>query len=176
MTDETDQTAEPTDFPPRIYTADEQGLLSDLLDWYRAAVVRKATGVTPDDARASPVASGTSIAGLVKHLALVEDSWFTERFAGHDVEPWASAPWDDDPDWEFHSARDEPLEDSLALYQQACQRSRQAAAGHGLDDRAARSRRDFNLRFAYLHLIEETARHLGHLDVIREYLDGSTGE
>jgi hypothetical protein len=149
-----------------------------MLDWYRAAVVRKLAGITATAARTSPLRSGTTVVGLVKHLALVEDSWFTERFAGvAELEPWSSAPWDDDHDWEFHSAADDDLADVIELYRASCERSRAAASAHDLDDPAsAGGSRPFVLRFAYLHLIEETARHLGHMDILREYLDGTTGE
>ena len=166
------------DFPADIHTAGDLEMLSGMLDWYRAAVVRKVGGISPATARVSPLRSGTTIAGLLKHLALVEDSWFHDRFAGSpEPEPWASAPWDNDRDWEFHSAVDDRVEDLVALYETSCDRSRHAAAGHDLDDRATNApRRAFNLRFAYVHLIEETARHLGHMDILREYLDGSTGE
>ena len=64
----------------------------------------------------------------------------------------------------------------VELYRQACERSRRAAAGHDLDDRAVDASRDFTLRFAYLHLIEETARHVGHIDILRELQDGTMGE
>lgn len=170
--------SEDVDFPPTIHTAGEREMLTAMLDWYRRAVVRKVTGIAPEFARTSPVQSATTVAGLLKHLALVEDSWFDDRFAGNpEPEPWASAPFDEDPDWEFHSAPDDDVGDLVALYEAACERSRRAAAGHDLDDRAKNSpRRAFNLRFAYVHLIEETARHLGHMDILREYLDGSTGE
>jgi len=165
------------EFPPNLATAGEREMLSDMLDWYRRAVVRKVTGMAPALARTSPVSSGTSVAGLLKHLAGVEDNWFDDRFAGNpEPEPWASAPWDDDPDWEFHSAADDDLADIVALYETACERSRRAAAGHDLDDLATNSTRPFNLRFTYVHLIEETARHLGHMDILREQLDGTTGE
>ncbi len=171
-------TADDHPFPHGIRTAGEREVLEQMLDWYRDAVVRKVEGVDEHDARTSPVRSGTTIAGLLKHLALVEDSWFHHRFAGHsDIEPWTSAPWDDDPDWEFHSAIDDDLGDLVSLYRSACDRSRIAASGHHLDDEAAAAGpAPFSLRFAFVHLIEETARHLGHLDILREYLDGSTGE
>jgi catechol 2,3-dioxygenase-like lactoylglutathione lyase family enzyme len=165
-------------FPLGIRTADERRMLSDMLEWYRDAVVRKLEGISPVTARTSPVRSGTTIAGLLKHLALVEDSWFTKRMAGlPDPLPWATAPWDDDPDWEFHSAPADRLEELVELYRAACERSRGVAERHELDDVAASSARgDFTLRFAYVHLIEETARHLGHMDILREFRDGSTGE
>jgi predicted enzyme related to lactoylglutathione lyase/uncharacterized damage-inducible protein DinB len=164
-------------YPEGIRTASEEQQLAGMLDWYRAAVLRKVEGIARATATTSPVRSGTTIAGLVKHLALVEDSWFHYRFAGlPEPEPWASAPWDDDPDWEFHSAVDDTFEDLVALYQDACARSRSAAAGHELDATAVNSEREFTLRFAYVHLLEETARHAGHLDILREFLDGTTGE
>ena len=90
-------------------------------------------------------------------------------------EPWASAPFDDDPDWEFHSATD--LDDAVGLYRAACDRSRAVAGRFDLDATATNERgRAFSLRFVLLHLVEETARHLGHLDVLRELADGTTGE
>lgn len=164
---------------PPIRTADERTMLEGLLEWYRSGVVHKVSGLDSVLAGVSPVGSSTTVAGLVKHLALVEDSWFTERFAGHGELDWyAGVDWATDRDWEMDSARHEPLADSVALYEAACRRSREAAAGRDLDDVGAVGEGDrrFTLRFAYLHLIEETARHLGHLDLVRELLDGSTGE
>ncbi len=93
------------------------------------------------------------------------------------VNPWRSAPWDEDRDWEFTTGAQEPIEDSIALYRAAIDRSRATVAGRGLDDLAAAGGdRPFNLRFVLFHMVEETARHLGHLDVLRELLDGTTGE
>ena len=100
-------------------------------------------------------------------------------------EPWRSAPFDDDPDWELHSAVDDPPEALLAQYRESCDRSRAATAevlaAGGLDALSvAESRRPgegrFSLRWILLHLIEETARHNGHADLIRESIDGLTGE
>ena len=146
---------------------------------YRAGVVAKASSTPQRVATTSPVASGSTLAGIVNHLALVEDDWFDHRFAGNpEREPWASAPWDVDRDWEFHVANEQPLEEVIARYEAACARSRQATEGRQLDDVAAAAHpgREFNLRFVITHLIEETARHLGHMDILRELLDGTTGE
>jgi hypothetical protein len=171
------RTVEDSDYPEGTATAGEPEMLTNVLDWYRAAVERKVADVDDRLAHTSPVRSGTTIAGLVKHLALVEDSWFTDRFAGGpEPEPWASAPWDEDPDWEFHTAIEEPLADVVGLYREACDRSRHVVVGRSLDDLAAGGRRPFTLRYATVHLIEETARHLGHVDILREYLDGTVGE
>jgi uncharacterized damage-inducible protein DinB len=163
---------------PPIHTAAEAPLLLGMLEWYRRGVVAKASGASEAHAGASPFRSATSIAGVVLHLALVEDIWLHVRFAGHHMpEPWASAPWDEDPDWEFTTGAARPLGEALALYEAACGRSRTAVAGRSPEDLAARVEpRSFSLRFALVHLIEETARHLGHLDVLREALDGTTGE
>jgi len=163
---------------PPLGTAGEADLLSGVLDWYREGVLAKVEGVSPTNAAARPLRSATTIAGLVKHLALVEDSWFTDRFAGAtEPEPWASAPWDDDRDWEFTTGATDALAEVVGLYRAACDRSRAVVAGRSLDDTAARGgSHPFTLRFALVHLIEETARHLGHLDILRELLDGTTGE
>jgi len=163
---------------PPIHVADERTMLSGMLDWYRAGVLAKVDGLRQQDAVGSPLRSGTTPAGLVKHLAYVEDHWFTHAVAQRPLpEPWASAPFDDDADWEFSSAASEPLEVAVGLYRAACERSRAVTADLALDAAAAdEGGREFSLRFVLLHLVEETARHLGHLDVLRELADGTTGE
>ncbi|MCW2615504.1 MAG: DinB family protein [Frankiales bacterium] len=163
---------------PPIHAADERAMLAGRLDWYRAGVVAKVAGLAQEHATRSPLRSGTTPAGLVKHLALVEDSWFTHGLAQQpEPQPWAGAPFDDDPDWEFHSAADEPLAETVALYETACARSREVASVHDLGHSATNARgRVFTLRWVLLHLVEETARHLGHLDVLCELADGRTGE
>ncbi len=162
---------------PALHVADERTMLTGMLDWYREGVALKVGGMAQGAATTTPLRSGTTAAGLVKHLALVEDSWFTERLAQRgEVEPWASAPFDQDEDWEFHSANDEPLASVVDLYRAACGRSREVVAAlelyHTVDDRG----RAISLRSVLVHLLEETARHLGHLDVLRELADGRTGE
>jgi len=164
------------------FDADERTMLAGFLDYHRATVAWKAAGLTQAQL-AQPMPSSTlTIGGLVKHLALVEDSWFTERFAGLDEPaPWAGVDWDADPDWEHHSAAHDAPEDLLALYAQACERSRSVyGAADSLDQVAQamdrRTGRPFTLRWIMLHMIEETARHNGHIDLLREAIDGVTGE
>jgi len=161
-------------------TVGEREMLDAMLEWYRAGVIAKVTDLSERVAHARPLKSSTSIAGLVNHLALVEDSWFTERFQGaSDPEPWASVDWDADPDWEFHTAHEHTVAELVAQYAESTDRSRAVAAAHALDDVGVgvdELRGPFTLRFILLHLIEETARHLGHVDVLRELLDGTTGE
>ena len=161
--------------------ADELTMLGQYLDYHRATLVAKATGVDEAGWRATVGASSLTLAGLVKHMALVEDSWFQETMAGEaEREPWASAPWDDDPDWEFHTAPDEDPAAVLALYAEACERSRATVARIGDPEaesaKVTRRGRRPTLRWVMLHMLEETARHNGHADLIRESVDGVTGE
>lgn len=112
---------------------------------------------------------------------LVEDSWFTERFAGQGQGLWAGIDWDNDPDWEFRTALDDTPGDLLSGYEAACARSREAIdAAPSLDVLSAepsrRSGQHYSLRWFLVHVIEETARHNGHLDLLREAIDGHTGE
>ena len=162
---------------PPFRAADERTMVAGLLGWYREGVLAKVAGLRDDHARAVVVHSGTSIIGLLKHLALVEDAWFA-RFRGEPFPaPWGSIDWDADPDWEWRTAREQPLAEVVELYEVAIARSRECAAAHELDEVAGdTSRPEFTLRFVLLHLLEETARHLGHIDVLREHLDGTTGD
>lgn len=148
--------------------------MTQLLDFLRATVVMKATGVSDDQAAARPVpASELTVAGVVKHLTGTERFWFSIDFAGLDV-PW---PWtDDDPHGNFRLAETDTVGGLVAEFEAECERSRQAIAGHQLDTVAQSEGMDFTLRYALAHMIEETARHCGHLDLLRESIDGATGE
>src|SRR6478736_8505884 len=162
---------------PEVLAVDERTILEGLLDWYRDGVVAKVRGLTDDEAKRRQVASNTTLIGLVKHLAGVEDAWFHDRFAGRpEPDVWAGVDFIADPDWDFTSSWDDTLADVVALYRAACARSRAVAEGEPLEAMASNSPRPFNLRWAYVHLIEETARHLGHMDILRELVDGTTGE
>jgi predicted N-acetyltransferase YhbS/uncharacterized damage-inducible protein DinB len=156
----------------------ERQMLLGFLDWYREGVILKIAGASPDVAARRPGPSETSMLGLVNHLALVEDSWFVERFEGGAMPaPFTDVDWESDPDYEFRTARDEPIAVVVARYRAALERSRFVTAAHSLDDAGAdTSRHQFSLRWVLLHMIEETARHLGHLDLLRELGDGVTGE
>ena len=165
------------------FDADEREMLTSYLDYHRATLVWKASGLTQAQLAHTIPSSDLTIGGLLKHMALVEDSWLTERFAGHpEPEPWASVDWEADRDWELHSAAQDTPEQLLAQYAESCARSRAVvAAADSLDQASvAESNRHpgqhFTLRWILLHLIEETARHNGHVDLIRESIDGLTGE
>lgn len=163
--------------------ADELTSLRQFLDYHRATAESRFVGLDQSQLGRALPPSDLTISGLIKHLALVEDNWFQEVLLDRAMpEPWLSAPFDADPDWEMHSApSDDPVE-LLALYRAASDRSRAAVAEVGdLDALSARDshRADegrFSLRWIMLHMIEETARHNGHADFIRQSIDGLTGE
>ncbi|NUT35734.1 MAG: DinB family protein [Hamadaea sp.] len=158
--------------PPEDGT--EWQTLTGMLDYLRGTVVHKVLGLTDEQAFGRPVdSSELTPAGLVKHLAGVERFWFSIDFAGADL-PW---PWpEDDPHGGFRPAPADTLASIVADYQAECERSRQAIAGAGLDEIARAEGNAFSLRFALTHMIQETARHCGHLDILREKADGARGQ
>jgi uncharacterized damage-inducible protein DinB len=164
--------------PPYVGTESEQ--LFAFLDHHRATLLLKCDGLDADQLNRRLPPSEMTLGGMLKHLALVEDTWFSHRFAGHDeAEPWASADWKADWDWDWHSAVDDSPESLRAILQENIDRSREAVAGTGLDALSARPTRrgeHFTLRWVVLHMLEECARHNGHADLLRESIDGVTGE
>jgi hypothetical protein len=125
-----------------------------------------------------------TLGGLLKHLALVEDEYFSHRLLGRDPgPPWDAVDWDADPDWEWHSAAADPPGQLYALWRDAVARSRSAvggvlaAGGLGQLARWSSPRGETpSLRRILIDLVEEYARHVGHADLIRESVDGLTGE
>jgi uncharacterized damage-inducible protein DinB len=154
--------------------ADEATTLSGLLDYHRATLLMKASGVSDEDLRRSMVPSGVTLLGLVKHLAFVERWWFRACFAGEDVDfPWT----DEDPDADWRVEPDETTEQIFALYREETERARGIAQRSSLDALATRREREnYTLRWIMGHMVQETARHNGHADIIRELTDGTTGE
>jgi hypothetical protein len=155
--------------------------LTGFLDAQREAILRKTDGLTRDQLAQPLPPSALTLAGLVNHLALVEDTWFRVRFAGLDDDPlWADHDWDADPDYEFRTAVDLDPEQLRQRYRDACARSREVVARAGsLDQLSVGTSRDgshWDLRWVLLHMLEETARHAGHADLLREAVDGTTGE
>ena len=151
--------------------------LDGFLDFLRGAVVLKATGLTDEQARRSLVPSKlTTIAGLVSHLTYVEQYWFAVVLDGK-PDPWRDRFTPEDPDAEFTAAATIPLTELIAAYEAECARSRAVAARLDLAATGTTAKgQPVNLRWVLLHMIEETGRHAGHLDLLREMLDGSTGE
>jgi uncharacterized damage-inducible protein DinB len=162
-------------------TGSESALLEQYLDYQRETMLSKTEGLTREQLALRHAPSELTLAGLLYHLALVEEDWTEVRFSGlPDREPWDGVDWDADPDWEFHTACDLELDELQRRYRQACDRSRNVvAAATGPDQLSVRPLRDgrhFSLRWMLLHLIEETARHAGHADFLREAIDGTVGE
>ena len=158
-------------------TGDERDTLAGFLDFQRATLLWKLEGLDDEQVRRAMVPSGTSLLGIVKHLAYVERSWFQGVWDRQEV----SFPWTkEDPDADWRIEPDETTEDILALYDGDCDRSRAiVAAASSLDELAEHPRqRDWKMsrRWILIHMIEETARHVGHADILREQLDGATGE
>ena len=156
-------------------TGDAKVMLQSFLQQNRAVVVWKTEGMTDEQARSAPFASDTSAVGLLQHLAIVETSWFHEIFAGRDVD--YRFDFDTDIDAEWHLRGDEELGDALAWYAEAVAVSNEIIDAAELDDVSAQERGGdyFSLRWTLAHMIEETARHAGHLDLLREHIDGSLG-
>ena len=158
-------------------TGTERDLLVEFLDWHRAAVHRKVSGLSEQDARKRLVGSLTTPAGIVKHLAEVERWWFQIVLGGRADVPMVSTV--EDPDAAFRTDDDETVPALLAAYEAESAVSRElVAAIPDLGFVAPRTVRgkEYSLRWILLHMIEETARHNGHLDILREQLDGATGE
>jgi uncharacterized damage-inducible protein DinB len=154
--------------------ADERTTLTSMLDFLRATVVMKVEDLSDDQAFATPVPPSTlTLAGVVKHLSATERFWFSIDFAGLDV-TWPFT--DDDPHGNFRLETCDTIASLSEEYQRECERSRAAVAGAALDDLAQGEGMTFNLRYALTHMIEETARHCGHLDLLREVTDGRTGQ
>ena len=158
-----------------MQTADERTTAIGLLDFLRATVVEKASGLTDDQARrATSPPSDMTVMGLAKHLTAVERWWFSIDFAGLDVTP----PWPDGADVDgFAVEPDDTLAEVLAEYEREVTASNAAIAGSSFDALARQPPDEpFHLRYAVAHMIEETARHCGHLDLLRQALDGTTGQ
>ena len=157
---------------------DERAILMTMLDYVRDTVPAKCAGLADSDARRAllPGSPLTTISGIVSHLRWMEHAWIEVTLLG---EP-ERAPWtDEDPDREWRVALGIPLSQLLADYRSACARSRDLVAGLDLDtpSRGELTWRDepVTLRWILFHLIEETARHNGHIDILRELADGVTG-
>jgi uncharacterized damage-inducible protein DinB len=163
--------------PEPPHAGGEAETLSGFLDFQRATLLWKLEGLDDEQLRRPMVPSGTSLLGIVKHLAYVERGWFQEVWASQEI----TVPWTrEDPDADWRIEPDETTQDILALYEGECDRSREiVAAASSLDEVAEHPRRTgwkMSRRWILTHMLEETARHVGHADILREQLDGATGE
>ncbi len=162
----------PLSDPPTA--ADEKTTLVTFLDWYRDNLLRKVEGLDREALTRRLVPSLTTLLGIVKHMAYVERGWFQYTFLGEDVyRPTVAG----EREVEFTIEEDETVDSIIGLYREEVARSRQIVAGAALDDHARREdRRDHTLRWIMVHMIEETARHVGQVDILRELTDGAVGE
>ena len=174
--------SEPIRKPP--VAGSEVDTLVGSLERQRAIFAWKCGGLDAAGLRATTAASSMTLGGLLKHLALVEDDYFTRRLLGRPIgSPWDAVDWDADPNWEWRTAAEDSPEQLMALWQQAVDRSRaavaEALAGGGLDQLIKHSWPDGrtpSLRRVMIDVIEEYARHVGHADLLREAVDGLVGE
>jgi uncharacterized damage-inducible protein DinB len=161
--------------PPTI--AAERELLQGFLDFHRQTLLLKVADLSAEDlVRRSVEPSSMSLIGLVRHLTEVEQYWFKSALAGEVVPDryWTA----EHPDGDFDLVDPAQVANDLQTHAAAVQESDEIAARYGLDDTFRRPNRDeeYSLRYLYIHLIEEYARHNGHADLLRERIDGSTGE
>jgi hypothetical protein len=166
---------------PDATTTSERDSLGQYLDYQRETILLKTEGLTREQLAQKIPTSDLTLAGILYHLALVEESWLEEEFLGHKArEDFAGVDWDADPNYEFRTALEKEPDWLRRRYRDACNRARQAAAtASSLDDVSVRTLsngKPFTLRWVMLHLIEETARHAGHADLLREAIDGAVGE
>jgi hypothetical protein len=153
-----------------VATAAERPMLEKWLDVERAAVVDKISGLSEVDIRRRLVPSLTTVGAVVKHLRWVETGWFHELLGARSGDHRRAHP----RDWEFTVQPDDTGASLVAEYRDSCARSREIAAGYTLDDMVPHFEMgSVSLRWIFVHLIEETARHAGQLDILREQLEVS---
>jgi hypothetical protein len=152
----------PDEKPPRV-AGDERAVLTSLLAYQRNSLLKKLDGIDDVQASVSPVASGTSLLWLMNHMADAEATWVLRRFAGHDG-AGAGEP-------------ERTVDAATRRYRAVCVQSDAVIAQSSLDElcRAPDSEPVPDLRWVVSHLLQETARHAGHADILRELIDGSTG-
>jgi hypothetical protein len=158
--------------------ADERTTLNAFLDYYREAIKAKVRGVSEEDARRKLVPSETTLVSLIKHLARVEMSWFEHRLRQTPLDqlPYLQRVFED-PESDFRVEPHETVDLLVRRYDEQCARSREIAASKQLDDVVPHpALGEVTMRWIVVHMIEETARHAGHADILREQIDGTTGD
>ncbi|MBO0853382.1 MAG: DinB family protein [Nocardia sp.] len=166
-----------TERPIPPLNADERTTVEGWLDFHRTTLAIKCEGLDDElAARAAVPPSTLTLTGLVQHMAEVERNWFGRVFAGEALSPIYDPQADPDgPDGGFDLAQGTGLRDALTTWQAEVARARERCAPRALTDTGRFMNQDVTLRWIYLHMIEEYARHNGHADLLREALDGATG-
>jgi uncharacterized damage-inducible protein DinB len=159
--------------PEGPLTGPERPMLQAFLDWHRATLLYKCAGLTGEQlAERTVPPSALSLLGLVRHMTKVERTWFRRRFAGEPVDD----PFGDDQTADFERGDPARAAADYARLTEEFKLVDAAVANAALDDEFVHNGEPMSLRLIYLHLIEEYARHLGHADLLRERIDGATGE
>jgi len=161
---------------PMPRTGDERVMLDGLLDLHRLTLLHKCAGLTAEQLAArSAEPSGLSLLGLIRHMTDVERGWFRRGFARQAAAPLYSTG--ENPDGDFDDADAARAQLDLGAYHREVELVREAVAGYALDEilPGRNGRTDISLRWIYLHLIGEYARHNGHADLLRERIDRATG-
>lgn len=170
--------------PPVV--ANEYDTVVGYIDFHRQTLAWKIRGLDIDELRATHPPSDMTLGGMLAHLSFVEDFWIS-LVVGRDMpEPWASTDWDADPDADWHLTTTSGAEELWGLWEASVARSRGILGGlvekHGAEAVMTTTHRDWrsgeqvSLRWILVHLVEEYARHVGHADLLRESIDGQTGE
>ncbi|MEU2791279.1 DinB family protein [Streptomyces sp. NPDC007100] len=169
-------TAPQVDRRTEPYVADERTMLQGWLDLHRDTLLAKCAGLTPEQlVQASAAPSNLTLLGLVQHMAEVERVWFRHRVAGQKVAPLHYT--EEQPDADFEVLDTATAETRFAELRAEIAAADQAVAHRSLDDTfETADGRTISLRWVYVHMIEEYARHNGHADLLRERIDGVTGE
>ena len=170
-----------TETPPQVDEEDlvavapERETLEGFLEYHRRVVSGKLRGLSEQDARRRLVPSLTTLLGLVSHAAAVERNWFQHHLAGRPREEITGNARGDAPSWDVGA--DQTIASVIAEFESACATSRQIAAGFALDQVVPHENLgQVTLRWIYVHIIREHARHIGHADILREQIDGKTGD
>jgi hypothetical protein len=159
----------------RVAVAGERETLEGFLEYHRRALGGKLRGLSEEEARRRLVPSLTTMLGLVSHAAAVERNWFQHYLGGTPHEEITGNARGDDPSWDV--AGDATIAGVLAEFESACAVSRRIAAGFAIDQTVPHDKLGrVTLRWIYVHIIREHARHLGHADILREQIDGVTGD
>jgi uncharacterized damage-inducible protein DinB len=162
----------PADQPDSI--GSERQVLEAFLDFHRQVLVSKVDGISENEARRRRVPSKTTLAGLIKHMIGVERGWFQEVLGGRNPEDIGPNVGGGEESWDL--AENETVSSLIKEYEQTCEQSRQTAARFALDDAVPQpDMGQVSLRWIYVHMIEESARHVGHADILREQTDGASG-
>jgi Protein of unknown function (DUF664) len=168
------ETTHPADEEDPVAVAPERETLEEFLEYHRSALSEKLRGLSEEDARRRLVPSLTTLIGLVSHAAAVERNWFQHYLGGKPREEIAGNARGDDPSWDV--AAGQTIADVIAEFESACAASRQIAAGFTLDQTVPHDQLgQVSLRFIYVNINSEHARHAGHADILREQIDGATG-